>query len=163
MISAALVKRDELEMKAEKNRNDTTSQKSVQEYTNQAQGIHPHEITSIAEICASVMKLVTAIGHSHQNHEGSEPDPVAAIDFTHLLEDQSDAIWDSICDFAGELAHSRASSLDDIAGKISVWRHLAPEANEDDVDQSTDEILARSIMEDVEHLRRAGGKALAGA
>ncbi len=109
------------------------------------------EASSIAEICVAIAKLVTAVSTA-----GAEPG--RRTGFADLTEGQTDAVWDSVCDFASQLAHTRSSSLDDISGKIAIWRHLAPEQSDEDNYQTVDETLLSSIMNDVEWLRslRAG-------
>lgn len=105
---------------------------------------------TIAETCSAIAKLITAVSKADNN-------PGMQSGFSDLTEGQADAVWESVGDFASQLARARASSLEDVTGKISIWRHLTPE--EDAASETIDETLLRSIMDDIERLGRRCAKA----
>lgn len=103
------------------------------------------EAASIAEICAAITKLVGTVSEA-----GGETDPQTG--FPRITGDCADMLWQNVCVFAAQLAHARSSSLDDVSGKISIWRHLAPEQSLTDKFTTIDETLLQSIIGDVERL-----------
>lgn len=103
------------------------------------------EAASIAEICAAITKLVDAV-----SEVGGETDPQTG--FPRITGDCADTLWQNVSEFAAQLARARSSSFDDISGKISIWRHLAPEQNLTDKFATIDETLLHSIIGDVERL-----------
>ncbi len=103
------------------------------------------EAATIAEICTAIEKLVDAASEA-----GGETDPQTG--FPRVTGDCADTLWQNVCDFAAQLARARSSSFDDISGKISIWRHLAPEQSLADKFATIDETLLQSIIGDVERL-----------
>lgn len=104
------------------------------------------EAATIAEICAAIKKLVTAVGDSG----GGETE--LQTDFNSITGEQTDELWRNVSKFASQLALARSSSLDDIIGKISIWRHLAPEQELESKFATIDETLLLSIIGDVERM-----------
>lgn len=102
---------------------------------------------SIADICTAITKLVNAV--SEVGSRKIEPQ----TELSHLTEDRSDTLWENVCDFAAQLALAHSSSLDDISGKINIWRHLAPEQGLENKFPTIDETLLLSILSDVERMR----------
>ncbi len=112
---------------------------------------------SIAKICASLINLLNTVSAVHEGEEKGARVPFAAESFSALLEERSEALWDNISDFAETLSQARSESLDDVAGKITVWRQLAPESEEGAQNQPVDVTLLLSIMEDIERLTATHG------
>ena len=103
------------------------------------------ESATIAEICAAITKLVDAVSEA-----GGETDPQTG--FPRVTGDCADSLWQHVTAFAAQLSHARSSSFDDVSGKISVWRHLAPEQGLTEKFATIDETLLQSIISDVERL-----------
>ena len=105
----------------------------------------PAEHNSIGEICSIAKRLLSLATNSNPLLEYDE-DPQS----TAMAEECCDAVWESLSNFAEILSCTPAASLEDIIGKISIWRSLAPEESE--ADYAPDEKLARAIMKDLEEL-----------
>lgn len=103
------------------------------------------EDATIAEICAAITKLVAAVSEA-----GGETDPQTG--FPRVNGDCADTLWQNVSEFAAQLARARSTSFNDISGKISIWRHLAPEQSLTDKFATIDETLLQSIIGDVERL-----------
>lgn len=108
------------------------------------------EAATIAEICAAITKLVDAVSET-----GGETDPQTG--FPRITGDCADKLWQHVCEFAAQLSRARSSSFDDVSGKISIWRHLAPEPSLTNKFATIDETLLQSIIGDVERLHSEQG------
>ena len=107
------------------------------------------EYSSIAQMCAAITQLVHAVNKT----DGADRKQPAG--FSDEPGELADALWEQVCEFAEQLARARSSSLDDVKGKISIWRHLAPEPDAGNKYPTFDEMLLLSIIGDVEQLRRS--------
>lgn len=105
----------------------------------------PGSAATIADICAAITKLVEAVSETD-----GERDPQTGL--PRVTAEDTDTLWRSVCEFAAQLSHAQSSSFDDINGKISVWRRLAPEQSLTSKYATIDETLLLSIIGDVERL-----------
>jgi hypothetical protein len=143
-------------MKNAQPRHDRKSQRTVPDIKSPPPA-DAQQTPSIAKICASLINLLNTVSAVHEGEEKGARGPFAAESFSALLEERSEALWDNISDFAETLSQARSESLDDVAGKITVWRQLAPESEESAQNQPVDVTLLLSIMEDIERLTATHG------
>lgn len=84
-------------------------------------------------------------GFSFRGSSPGETEP--GIDLNRHQE-AYDALWLEIARFSGLLAQMRAQSLHDLAAKIEAWKLIAPESLFNEEEQSVDESLLVSIIDD---------------
>lgn len=144
--SARLWRNRSVKQKKEAENNDIISRPAKQVESLEA-GDLLGEAATIADICAAITKLVNTVS------EANDGETELQSSYCDIAECQTDTLWEDVCNFAAQLARARSSSLDDVSGKISIWRHLAPEQIVDNKFPTIDETLLLSIIGDVERLR----------
>jgi len=83
-------------------------------------------------------------------------DPAAkgGDDESSICPDDEGAVWDRLADISAAIAGVPAKTMGDIRAKIRLWRLLAPESTFDEDEQTPDETLLCSFIDDLERLTR---------
>lgn len=69
-----------------------------------------------------------------------------------IAEEQADSVWSNVGQIALMLADRRSKNFMDLRAKINLCRRLAPETTFEEIEQTPDEALLCSIINDIERI-----------
>lgn len=69
-----------------------------------------------------------------------------------IAEEQADSLWSNLGQIALMLADRKSGNHADLRSKVGLWRRLAPESLFLESEQTPDEALLCSIIEDIERM-----------
>ena len=105
---------------------------------------------------------IAALGESAQNMLAAADERAACASgdviragceqLVKIAEEQADSLWSNVGQIAVMLAARRSGNHADLRSKVGLWRRLAPESLFLEDEQTPDEALLCSIIDDIERM-----------
>lgn len=112
-----------------------------------------HALASIEDLAAAAEGILYC-NAQRRKLSPSQALPQRALDAAifRVAEKMDDELWDNLRQLSTMLAEMKSADIGDIRAKIRVWKSLAPESIFDEDEQTIDEALLCSIIDEIEQL-----------